>query len=67
MKTTFEIKYPNNKTYWIFWEDNLNNFVYGSTDVTQVTTTTMSNYWTTLDESEWIQKLETDFNTNISF
>ena len=64
LKNTFEIKYPSEKTYWIFWTDKVSNFVYGWTEPTQVTDTNQPNYWTTLDESEWIYKLETEFNTN---
>jgi hypothetical protein len=61
---TFEIKYPSEKTYWIFWTDKINNFVYGTTEPTQVTDTNQPNWWTTLDEAEWVLKLETEFNTN---
>jgi len=64
MKTTFEIHYPTEKTYWIFWTDKVSNFVYGWTEPIQVTDTNQPNWWTTLDESEWVTKLETEFNTN---
>ena len=64
LKTTFEIVYPSEKTYWIFWTNKTTNFVYGSTEPTQVTDTNQPNWWTTLDESEWVTKLETEFNTN---
>jgi hypothetical protein len=64
MKTTFEIHHPEEKTYWIFWTNKETNFVYGWTEPTQVTDTNQPNYWTTLDEEEWISKLETEFNTN---
>jgi hypothetical protein len=64
IKTTFEIKYPEEKTYWIFWTDKTTKFVYGWTETNQVTDTSHPNWWSTLDEQEWIDKLETDFNTN---
>ena len=63
MKTTFEIHYPEKKTYWIFWTDKVSNFVYGMTDTNQVTDTNHPNEWTTEDEAEWLYKLETEFNT----
>ena len=64
MKTTFEIHNPTEKTYWIFWTNKANKFVYGWTEPSQVTDTNQPNWWTTLDESEWVTKLETEFNTN---
>ena len=64
LKTTFEIHYPEEKTYWIFWTDKVSKFVYGWTEPNQVTDTNQPNYWITLDEEEWIEKLETEFNTN---
>ena len=64
METTFEIHYPEERTYWIFWTNKTDNFVYGWTEPTQVTDTNQPNYWTTLSEIEWISKLETEFNTN---
>ena len=64
MKNTFEIEYPEENTYWIFWTNKETNFVYGWTKPTQVTDTNQPNYWTTLSETEWISKLETEFNIN---
>jgi len=64
METTFEIHYPSERTYWIFWTDKVSNFVYGWTEPTQVTDTNQPNYWTTTDEDEGVAKLETEFNTN---
>jgi hypothetical protein len=60
---TFEINYPTQITYWIFWTDKVSNFVYGYTEPNQVTETNQPNYWTTTDEAEWLYKLETEFNT----
>ena len=64
LKPTFEIHYPEETTYWIFWTDKISKFVYGWTEPNQVTDTNQPNYWTTLSEEEWIEKLETEFNTN---
>ena len=60
---TFEINHPTQTTYWIFWTDKVSNFVYGYTEPNQVTETNQPNWWTTLDEAEWLYKLETEFNT----
>ena len=60
----FEIRYPEDKTYWIFWTDKVSQFVYGWTETTQQTDTGQPNWWTTTDEDEWVAKLETEFNTN---
>jgi hypothetical protein len=65
LKQTFEIKFPEEKTYWIFWTDKVSQFVYGWTEPTQVTDTSQPNWWTTTSEAEWIYKLETEFNTNL--
>jgi hypothetical protein len=61
---TYEIKYPIEKTYWIFWTDTISNFVYGWTEPKQITDTNQPNWWITIDEAEWVYKLETEFNTN---
>ena len=47
---TYEIKYPNQKTYWIFWTDKVSNFAYGSTETSQVTDTNQPNWYTTFIE-----------------
>jgi len=59
---TYEIKYPNQTTYWIFWTDKVSNFVYGFTNTNQQTETSYQNYWITLNQSEWLNKLKTEFN-----
>jgi hypothetical protein len=61
METTFEIHYPSERTYWVFWTNKTDNFVYGWTEPTQQTDTNQPNWWTTLDEDEWVAKLETEF------
>ena len=63
MKSTFEIKYPTENTYYIAYTDTI-IFVYGVVETTQEMTTGQPILWTTLDEAEWIEKLETEFNTN---
>lgn len=64
LKTTFEIVYPSEKTYWIFWTDKVSKFVYGFTEPTQVTDTNQPNWWTTVDEQKWLDRLANEFNTN---
>lgn len=64
LKTTFEIVYPSEKTYWIFWTDKETKFVYGFTEPTQVTDTNQPNWWTTIDEQKWLDRLANEFNTN---
>ena len=64
LKTTFEIVYPQEKTYWIFWTDKVSKFVYGFTEPTQVTDTNQPNWWTTTDEQKWLDRLANEFNTN---
>lgn len=64
LQQTFEIAYPSERTYWIFWTDKVSNFVYGWTEPTQQTDTNQPNWWTTTDESVWVSKLQNEFNTN---
>ena len=61
-----EIKYPEKKTYWIFWVDKTTNFTYGSVDIDQVVEGYAEQTWTTTVESEWIDKLKTEFNTEVA-
>ena len=63
---TYEIKYPSQITYWIFWTDKASNFAYGFTNPNLETETNYQNYWITLNESEWINKLKKEFNTILS-
>jgi hypothetical protein len=64
LKTTYEIKFPKQITYFIAYTDNL-IFAYGSITPEQEMTTGQPYLWTTTDESDWIHKLETDFNIKI--
>jgi len=46
---TYEIKHHEQINYWIFWTDTIGNFVYGWTELTQVTDINASNNWTITD------------------
>lgn len=63
MKSTFEIKYPTENTYYIAYTDTI-IFVYGVVETTQEMTTGQPILWTTTNKQEWIDKLINDFNTN---
>jgi hypothetical protein len=65
VKSTYEIKFPEQTTYFIAYTDNL-IFGYGIVEPTQEMTTGQPYLWTTLSEAEWVYKLETEFNTNPS-
>ena len=64
--TIHAIKYPEKKTYWIFWVDKTTNFTYGFVDTNQVIEGYAEQTWTTTVESEWIDKLKTEFNTEVA-
>jgi hypothetical protein len=63
VKSTYEIKFPEQTTYFIAYTDNL-IFGYGIVEPTQEMTTGQPILWTTLSKAEWVYKLETEFNTN---
>jgi hypothetical protein len=63
MKSTYDIIYPEQTTYFIAYT-NTDIFAYGIVEPNQEMTTGQPILWTTLDEEEWIYKLETEFNTN---
>ena len=63
MKSTYDIIYPEQTTYFIAYT-NTDIFAYGIVEPNQEMTTGQPILWTTLDEAEWILKLETEFNTN---
>lgn len=63
MKSTFEIKYPTENTYYIAYTNTI-IFVYGVVETTQEMTTGQPILWTTTNKQEWIDKLINDFNTN---
>lgn len=63
IKSTYEIKFPEQTTYFIAYTDT-DIFAYGIVEPDQEMTTGQPILWTTLDEQEWVTKLETEFNTN---
>jgi hypothetical protein len=63
MKSTYDIIYPEQTTYFIAYTDT-DIFAYGIVEPNQEMTTGQPILWTTLDEAEWVLKLETEFNTN---
>jgi hypothetical protein len=63
LKTTHEIKFPSETTYFIAYTDT-DIFAYGIVEPNQEMATGQPILWTTLDEAEWVTKLETEFNTN---
>ena len=63
MKSTYDIIYPEQTTYFIAYT-NTNIFAYGIVESDQEMTTGQPILWTTLDEAEWVYKLKTEFNTN---
>jgi hypothetical protein len=63
MKSTYDIIYPEQTTYFIAYT-NTEIFAYGIVEPDQEMTTGQPILWTTLDEAEWLYKLETEFNTN---
>ena len=63
MKSTYGIIYPEQTTYFVAYT-NTDIFAYGIVESNQEMTTGQPILWTTLDEAEWIEKLENQFNTN---
>jgi len=59
----YEIKHPEQTTYWIAYT-NTDIFGYGICTPEQQMYSGQPFLWTTLSEEEWIYKLETEFNTN---
>lgn len=62
VKTTYQIKFPTETTYWIAYT-NTDIFAYGICTPEQEMTTGQPYLFQTLDEAEWIYKLKHDFNT----
>jgi hypothetical protein len=65
LKSTYEIKYPQQTTYFIAYTNNL-IFAYGIVTSQQEMTTGQPILWTTLDESEWIDELKNVYNVNMN-
>jgi len=63
MKSTYDIIYPEQTTYFIAYT-NTDIFAYGIVEPEQEMVTGQPNLWSTLDEEEWVNKLINDFNTN---
>jgi hypothetical protein len=63
MKSTYDIIYPEQTTYFIAYT-NTDIFAYGIVESNQEMTTGQPILWTTLNEAEWVEKLENEFNTN---
>lgn len=63
MKSTYDIIHPEQTTYFIAYT-NTDIFAYGIVKSDQEMTTGQPILWTTLDEAEWVEKLENEFNTN---
>jgi len=63
MKAVNEIKFPSETTYFIAYT-NTEIFGYGIVTPDQEMQTGQPILWTTLNEAEWIYKLETEFSTN---
>ncbi len=61
LKSTYEIKFPEQTTYFIAYTNN-EIFAYGIVEPEQEMTTGQPILWTTLSEAEWLYKLEHDFN-----
>ena len=64
LKSTHEIKFPEQTTYFIAYTDNL-IFAYGIVTSEQEMTTGQPFLWYTLDESEWVDELKNVFNVNV--
>ena len=56
------IKFPDTLTYFI--ASTGADVAWGTVSPEQEMVTPHTTLWTTLDESEWILKLESDFNVN---
>lgn len=64
MKTTHEIKYPTETTYWIAYTDS-SIFSYGECTPEQEMQTGQPLLFSTTNREEWVEKLYNDFNTQI--
>ena len=64
MKTTNEIKYPIEITYWIAYTDS-SIFAYGECTPQQEMQTGQPLLFSTTNREEWVEKLYNDFNTQI--
>ena len=63
MKSTYEIRYPSETTYFIAYTDS-DIFAYGEVTPEQEMTTGQPYLYQTINREEWVQTLINDFNTN---
>ena len=63
LKSTYEIKFPAQDTYWIAYT-NTDIFGYGVCTPEQEMVTGQPYLWTTLSKAEWVEKLITEFHTD---
>ena len=63
VKSTYEIKFPSKTTYFIAYT-NTDIFAYGIVTPEQEMTTGQPYLYQTTSEQEWVNELETEFNTN---
>ena len=63
MKTTFEISFPTQTTYWIAYTDS-EIFAYGECSPEQQMTTGQPLLFSTTNREEWVNELVNNFNTN---
>ena len=64
MKTTHQISFPTQKTYWIAYT-NSEIFAYGECTPEQEMQTGQPLLFSTTNREEWVEKLYNDFNTQI--
>jgi hypothetical protein len=65
LKSTYEIKFPEQTTYFIAYTDNV-IFTYGIVTPEQEMTTGQPYLWYTFDKNEWIDELKNVYNVNIN-
>lgn len=64
MKTTHQISFPTQTTYWIAYTDS-SIFAYGECTPEQEMQTGQPLLFYTTNREEWIEKLYNEFNTQI--
>ena len=64
MKTTHQISFPTQTTYWIAYTDS-SIFAYGECAPQQEMQTGQPLLFSTTNREEWVEKLYNEFNTQI--
>ena len=64
MKTTHQISFPTETTYWVAYTDS-EIFAYGECTPQQEMQTGQPLLFSTTNREEWVEKLYNDFNTQI--